>query len=262
MSRSLHMPCSLEQIVPCSNILFSGARILNMHPTAKRLLEIGLENGAETFTDIAKALDATDQSATNWKTRGVPKDKIIAASALYGANASYLRDGTLPRYLSPSPDTQAALKPAEFDSNVTSVPFGKRPIPVISYVQAGLLSDINDPYAPGDGFAIEICEDDLGRFAFALEIEGDSMLPEFRPGDRVIIDPDVNPMPGDFVVAKNSHQKATFKKFRPRGMNEQGTQVFELVPLNEDYPTMRSDIEQLRIIGTMVEHRKKYRRKA
>lgn len=165
-------------------------------------------------------------------------------------------------WLSPSPDTTSAFKPAEFDSNVTSVPFGKRPIPVISYVQAGLLTDINDPYAPGDGFAIEICEDDLGRFAFALEIEGDSMLPEFRPGDRVIIDPDVNPMPGDFVVAKNSHQKATFKKFRPRGMNEQGAQVFELVPLNEDYPTMRSDIEQLRIIGTMVEHRKKYRRKA
>lgn len=164
--------------------------------------------------------------------------------------------------LSPSPDTTSAFKPEEFDSNVTSVPFGKRPIPVISYVQAGLLTDINDPYAPGDGFAIEICEDDLGRFAFALEIEGDSMLPEFRPGDRVIIDPDVNPMPGDFVVAKNSHQKATFKKFRPRGMNEQGAQVFELVPLNEDYPTMRSDIEQLRIIGTMVEHRKKYRRKA
>lgn len=217
-----------------------------------------------TKTMLWKAAKATSGACTQWfdGTTSMKLENCYLVSPVLRVNPRWLFDGTERMELSPSPDTQAASKPAEFDSNVTSVPFGKRPIPVISYVQAGLLSDINDPYAPGDGFAIEICEDDLGRFAFALEIEGDSMLPEFRPGDRVIIDPDVNPMPGDFVVAKNSHQKATFKKYRPRGMNEQGTQVFELVPLNEDYPTMRSDIEQLRIIGTMVEHRKKYRRKA
>lgn len=217
-----------------------------------------------TKTMLWKAAKATSGACTQWfdGTTSMKLENCYLVSPVLRVNPRWLFDGTERMELSPSPDFQAAFKPAEFDSNVTSVPFGKRPIPVISYVQAGLLSDINDPYAPGDGFAIEICEDDLGRFAFALEIEGDSMLPEFRPGDRVIIDPDVNPMPGDFVVAKNSHQKATFKKYRPRGMNEQGAQVFELVPLNEDYPTMRSDIEQLRIIGTMVEHRKKYRRKA
>jgi phage repressor protein C with HTH and peptisase S24 domain len=183
----------------------------------------------------------------------------------------WLNDGDLPKLIDdvdskpapllPSSNSQSQSQSAEFDANVTSVPLGLRPIPVISYIQAGLLTDINDPYAPGDGFATEICEDDLGRFAFALEIEGNSMQPDFRPGDRIIIDPDVSPMPGDFVVAKNGKQMATFKKYRPRGMNERGEQVFELVPLNEDYPTMRSDIEHLRVIGTMVEHRKKYRRK-
>lgn len=85
------------------------------------------------------------------------------------------------------------------------------------------------------------------------------MLPEFRPGDRVVIDPSMAPNPGDFVVAKNGHEEATFKKYRPRGRNADGVEVFELVPLNDDYPTLRSDVENLRVIGVMVEHRKRYR---
>lgn len=101
---------------------------------------------------------------------------------------------------------------------------------------------------------------ELSQNAFALEIKGDSMLPEFKPGDRVIIDPAIFPQPGDFVVAKNGDDEATFKKYRPRTMDEHGDVVFELVPLNEDYPSMRSDQGPIRIIGTMVEHRK-YRRR-
>ncbi len=86
------------------------------------------------------------------------------------------------------------------------------------------------------------------------------MLPDFREGDVVIIDPELAPTPGDFVVAKNGENEATFKKFRPRGLNEHGEQVIELVPLNEDYPSIRSDAQPFRIIGTMVEHRR-YRRR-
>jgi SOS-response transcriptional repressor LexA len=58
------------------------------------------------------------------------------------------------------------------------------------------------------------------------------------------------------VVAKNSQEEATFKKYRPRGVNEQGEQVIELVPLNDDFPSLRSDYTPLQIIGTMMEHRR------
>lgn len=163
--------------------------------------------------------------------------------------------------LLPSSDITKGGIGAEFDVNVTAAALGMRAIPVISNIQAGLMTEISDPYSPGDGFATEICDDDLGPYAFALEIEGDSMLPDFRPGDRIIIDPDVTPNPGDFVVAKNGRQEATFKKFRPRGSGIGGSQTFELVPLNNDYPTLNSEIDHLRIIGTMVEHRKKFRRR-
>jgi SOS-response transcriptional repressor LexA len=137
---------------------------------------------------------------------------------------------------------------------------GKQPLPVISMAQAGRMKDLSEPYPPGAGLDIVYADTDLSRWAFALEIEGDAMLPEFKQGDRVIIEPEWSPRPGEFVVAKNSRNEATFKKYRPRGTAEDGSQIFELVPLNEDYPTLRSDRESLEIIGVMAEHRKRSRR--
>lgn len=58
------------------------------------------------------------------------------------------------------------------------------------------------------------------------------------------------------MVAKNDDGEATFKKYRSRGLNERGEPVIELVPLNEDYPSLRSDRTPLQIIGTMMEHRR------
>lgn len=149
---------------------------------------------------------------------------------------------------------------AEGSTNIAPTPMGARRIPLVSYVQAGHMTEVVDSYQAGDGSEWILTDLELSMNAFALKIKGDSMLPEFREGDTVIIDPHVQPLPGDFVVAKNGENEATFKKYRPRGSNEEGETVFELVPLNEDYPSMRSDIQPVRIIGTMVEHRR-YRRK-
>lgn len=149
---------------------------------------------------------------------------------------------------------------AEGVTNVGPAPLGSRRIPLISQVQAGHMTEAVDPYASGDADDWLITDLDLSSNAFALEIKGDSMLPEFSPGDRVIIDPAVKPDPGNYVVAKNGENEATFKKYRPRGINERGEHVFELVPLNDDYPSMRSDISHIQIIGTMVEHRR-YRKR-
>jgi SOS-response transcriptional repressor LexA len=133
-------------------------------------------------------------------------------------------------------------------------------VPRISFVQAGPWSEVVDPYAPGAAEDYLMTGLDVGSHTFALTIQGDSMLPEFREGDVIIIDPEVKPNPGDFVVAKNGNEQATFKKYRPRGLSEQGVQVIELVPLNEDYPSLRSDRTPIQIIGTMMEHRR-YRKR-
>lgn len=146
-------------------------------------------------------------------------------------------------------------------SNVSPAAIGTRRVPLISYVQAGLWTEATDTATVGDGFEYLLTDLELSGSAFALEIEGESMLPQFRPGDRVIVDPDVVPQPGDFVVAMNGGHEATFKKYRPRGVDQAGNDVFELMPLNEDFAPMRSDQVHIRIVGTMMEHRQ-YRKRS
>ena len=156
--------------------------------------------------------------------------------------------------------TGQQLPPEARGVNVVPAAIGGRQVPLISYVQAGGWTGAVDTFEPGDAHEFLSTDLDLSGSSFALQIKGDSMLPEFREGDRVIIDPEVTPQPGDYVVAKTIDDEATFKKYRPRTINQDGEMVFELVPLNEDYPSMRSDAVPIKIIGTMVEHRK-YRRR-
>lgn len=136
----------------------------------------------------------------------------------------------------------------------------QRRVPVISYVQAGSPQEAIDSYELGGGSEELVTELELGQYAFGLIVQGDSMAPEFKEGDRILIDPDVQPQPGDLVVARTNHGEVTFKKYRPRSINERGDDVFELVPLNEDYATIRSDQVPCTIVGTLVEHRR-YRRR-
>lgn len=148
------------------------------------------------------------------------------------------------------------------DFNTEATPIGTRRVPVISYIEAGMLTESSDSFAPGAAHEFILTDLDVSSSAFALTIRGRSMEPEFREGDKVIIDPDVQPQPGDYVAAANgsAEEGATFKKYRPRGIDSRGEVVFELAPLNEDFPSMRSDQVPLRILGTMVEHRR-YRRR-
>lgn len=131
---------------------------------------------------------------------------------------------------------------------------GARRVPLVSYVQAGAFSPAESPDFDGE-FEYILTTADISERSFALCIRGDSMEPDFREGDIVIIDADEYPRPGEFVVARNGSHEATFKKYRPVGTGPAGEENFELIPLNSDYPSCRSWEKPVEIIGTMVEHR-------
>lgn len=145
-------------------------------------------------------------------------------------------------------------------SNVLPASIGGNKIPLISYVQAGKWSGISYLKESCGDFDYVFTDLDVSENAFALSIIGDSMEPEFKEEDVIIIDPQVQPVAGEFVVAVNGDYEATFKKYRPLEIDEYGRTQFELIPLNSDYPKMSSLKQQISIIGTMVEHRI-YRRK-
>ena len=214
-------------------------------------LRVAMRHANKSQSQIAAEIGKSTSAVSQWMTgsvKGLRADTANALEKATGCRAEWLVTGNGPRYI----DDQG---------NVTPAPVGAHQVPVISYVQAGVWTGVTDPFQPNDAHDWLMTDLDLSEHAFALEIKGESMLPEYRPGDRVIIDPRIAPQPGDCVVAKNGEEEATFKKYRPRGIDQAGNMVFELVPLNDDYPTIRSDVTPVHIIGTMVEHRK-YRRKS
>lgn len=214
------------------------------HSLAKRRMKkLGI-----TQEQLAEKLGVTQGAIGHWlNKRREPSIDIILGimAALDLKNISIGVDGTI----------------ADEHQNMEIALPDTRHIPVLTYVQAGVWTETSE-IREYDGNLVYITTDlELGDRAFAIELKGHSMEPEFVEGDVVLIDPDEHPHPGDFVVAKNGEEAATFKKYRPRGIGEDGQEVFELVPLNDDFPTMRSDRQHILIIGTMVEHRRRRKRK-
>lgn len=135
---------------------------------------------------------------------------------------------------------------------------GPRQYPVLSHTQAASLAD--GGALPKLG---KILDTEFGKYgpstrAFFLALEGDAMAPEFREGDRVLVDPEARPQPGDFVVARNAKRQALLRKYRVRGVDDEGVEVFELVPLNADHAALRSDKHRLTLIGTVLGHRRMF----
>lgn len=140
------------------------------------------------------------------------------------------------------------------ESNVVPANLKSNKVPLLSYVQAGMWTESCE-LRDSTGFEYVMTSLELSNQAFALTIKGDSMEPEFKEGDVIIVDPAISPTPGEFVVAINGEAEATFKKYRELGYDEHERMQFELIPLNPDYTPMSTIKQQIRIVGTMVEHR-------
>lgn len=215
---------------------------------------------------LAERADVSHNAVSKWiKTGKISRENAVLVAQALACSVDDLLLGEGDEAI-PTGRTegQPRLPPANesgFDQNVKPVPLGTRAIPVISAIQAGAMREITMPYAAGDGYATIYVDDTYSQWAFGLEIEGDSMLPKFEPGDIVIIEPEWTPRPGEYVAAKNGKQEATFKKYRQRGTDADGNDIFELVPLNENYPIVRSDETPLAIIGVMAEYRQKARKR-
>ena len=122
-------------------------------------------------------------------------------------------------------------------SNVEPGPDITGRVPLISWVQAGSWAEVIDNHAPGDAEDWLLTTARVGRHAFALRVQGDSMtaphgisIPE---GSIVIIDPDQHCDNGNIVVARlEDSMEATLKK-----LVIDGNQRF-LKPLNPAYPVI------------------------
>lgn len=124
-------------------------------------------------------------------------------------------------------------------------------IPLISWAKAGDWQEVCDMFEPGD--ADEWIETDIkGKCIFALRVAGDSMEPEFNEGEILVIIPDADVNPGEFVVVKSEKGEATLKQLKKYG------NTFVLHPLNPRYQDMEVKKGELRVIGKVVKKEKRY----
>jgi SOS-response transcriptional repressor LexA len=148
-----------------------------------------------------------------------------------------------------SADWLATGKGARELSNVASAPDVRGFVPLISWVQAGEFAEAIDVGSNADCELVPITVPKL-RHTFALAVVGDSMSPDFPPGMRLIVEPDLEYQAGDYVIAKNGGE-ATFKQLVRDGSD------WYLKPINPQYPTKL--LGESRIIGVVREAVRKFR---
>jgi SOS-response transcriptional repressor LexA len=137
------------------------------------------------------------------------------------------------------------------ESNVSHGPTIHGKVPLISWVQAGHALEVVDLLHPGDGFEWIDTTCQIKAHTYALRVQGDSMTPDFPHGCIIVVEPELDPLPGDFVIAKNGDDEATFKQLIKDGAD------YYLKPLNERYPI--KPLGSYRVIGVVRELVRRFR---
>lgn len=131
----------------------------------------------------------------------------------------------------------------EMAENVQEAAINWGKVPLVSKVAAGMFEEATDLHPAGFADEWVTCSVPVRDHTFALRVDGDSMEPKFPAGMILIVEPDMEARPGDYVIAKNGDNEATFKQ-----LVRDGGDLY-LKPLNERYPLKL--LGDARIIGVV-----------
>lgn len=204
-----------------------------------------------TQKHLADAIGVTRVSISNIElgiSSGVRAKTLFDIARVLKKNPEWLLDGKEPE---DADVVKSIAEPAPFYPNVEPGPAIEQKCPLISWVQAGAFTAIQE--FPEQEYTYYPCPSRCGPRTYILEVRGDSMLPRFEEGDLIYVDPDiVEPAHGKFVIAQmEDSPEATFKQL----------QVIDnkklLKALNPSYPPELRYIQingNCRLIGTVVAH--------
>ena len=121
-------------------------------------------------------------------------------------------------------------------------------IPLIGLAQGGVGGFFDDGGFPaGEGWDHIAPPTSISDTAYALEVCGDSMLPLYREGDIIIVDPSAKIHIGDRVVAKTREGEVLAK------ILEQSTSsIIRLKSANADYETLSFEPAKLEWIARIL----------
>ena len=119
------------------------------------------------------------------------------------------------------------------ESNIGSAQGLYSPVPLISWVAAGMLDESIDLLTINDAEEWLQCPYPHSTGAFCLQINGLSMSPDYRDKEIILVDPDIEARHNSDVVVRTPEpdQKTTFKRLQ---ITEDGT---FLLAINPDFPS-------------------------
>lgn len=182
--------------------------------------------------ELARACGIKPPSVADWlngRSVNIEGKNLLSAAKALNVRPEWLSTGRGP--MRPGDATQESWShEVEFDHTVAYGQPMRRKVPVISWVSAGSWCDADDPYPPGMAESWEDCPYDHSDRAVCLRVVGDSMSPEYREGELILVDPAIEAGHGDDVIARTPDGKATFKRLQ---VTPDGT---FLIALNPSYP--------------------------
>lgn len=207
--------------------------------------------------DLARAVGVKPPSVSDWlsgKSKTMEGENLLKASKFLGVNPNWLASGIG----MPTDKNKEIIKPDEL-SNVLFRDLSLYKIPILDFVQAGLWREVAyDGLAP-HSYTYTDYHGSSSESVFSVIVQGESMEPDFKQGDMLIVDSSLVPKPGCYVIAQNGLHEATFKKYRVTTYDEFGREQFELIPLNDDYPILESVKHEIKIIGVVVRHMRDFK---
>jgi phage repressor protein C with HTH and peptisase S24 domain len=121
-------------------------------------------------------------------------------------------------------------------------------LPLIGYAQAGTGGFFDDGgYPVGNGWDEVMFPGIKDGQAYALEVTGDSMLPLYRDGDRLIVAPNESVRVRDRVVVKTVEGEVLAKELK-----RQTAKIVELRSLNPAHPEIVIPVERILWMARIV----------
>lgn len=187
-------------------------------------------------TDLAKQLKVGQNTISNWENgRTEPDSESLQSMAkIFNTSIDYI------------------LGHSNFKE---SMPSGITRIPVLGSIPAGIPLEAIEEIIDWEEIPESMCAG--GKEYFALEVKGDSMWPDYLPGDVVIVRKTPCFESGDVCVVYVNGYDATLKQVK-----SQDDGAMTLVPRNQSYPPRTYSKEEvmelpISIAGVVVELRRK-----
>ena len=212
--------------------------------TYRERLQMALEHAREakgySVNKVAELVGMRPSTLYEAAAKGIrPSSYTVKIAEVTGVSSDWLAEGKGPMLQTETP------------ANVTPVEVKRRRVPLVSSVAAGLFAEAVDYHPVGWSDEWVECTVPVKDHTFALKVEGDSMEPKFEEGRILIVEPDTEARPGDYVIAKNGDGEATFKQ-----LIKDGGELM-LKPLNPRYPIR--PLGDAKIIGVVVQSFENYR---